>query len=263
MHGILDIQRIKQTTGLLLLASMIVIPWATPAGATIFWDDEMESGNTGYSLPGGAMTHDTSVKFSGNGSTRLDYPSQCLTGVSEIPCGGFTDRGFTGTTNKWTRFYFRMSPGFQVHPVSTKWIRSDTNGIQSTWWMMWWGSYNWGNTIQHVPPGESYNTYSSIALVPGQWYCIEMHEQLNTPGVANGIIESWVDGSQVMGLYNVAHRAAGDNSLLTNNRLYRQGGYGSIWLDKLAVGDQRIGCSGSIPKSDTTPPASPAGLTVR
>lgn len=263
MHGILDTQHIKQITGLLLLTSIMVIPWATPAGATIFWDDELEAGNTGYGLIEGAMAYDTSVKVSGNASLRLDYPQMCLQ-LADIPCGGFMDRNFPQTTTKWTRFYFRMSPGFQVHGVSTKWLRSDTNkpNNMSTWWMMWWGSYNWGNTVQATSIG-TYNLYSSKSLVPGQWHCIEMHETLNTPGVANGINESWIDGVQVMGVYNMTYLAAGESYKFINNRLFRQGGYGNIWLDRLAVGDQRIGCLGSVPNSDTTPPRIPTGLSLR
>ena len=36
-----------------------------------------------------------------------------------------------------------------------------------------------------------------LSLQDNRWYCIETHEQMNTPGVANGISEAWVDGVKV------------------------------------------------------------------
>lgn len=262
MHmGIFDRYHMTQFLGSVLLTVSLSLPWASPAGATIFWDDEMEPGTGGYSSYPGSF--DSNVKISGTASVRYDYGSECLIVGDTNPCGGFVDRGFPPTTNKWTRFYMRLSPGFQVHTVQTKMMRSDTNGIVSMWWGFLWAAPQWTVQTQQVPPGQTQNVYTGFYFNTGQWYCVEMHEQLNTPGVANGILESWVDGQQVLSRSDIMYRAAGDNSLFVNNRLFRQGGMGSIWKDRVAVGDQRIGCSSSTPKGDTTPPASPTGLAVR
>ena len=263
MHGILDTQRIKQTTGLLLLASIIVIPWATPAGATIFWDDEMESGTgSPYDnmVSGGVASYDASIKFSGAGSTKVLYPSNCL--PQPPACGGFFDRPFTPVSTRWTRFYIRLSPDFQISEVQTKVMRSDTNGPESSWWGFLWGTPNWTVQVQ-VPNVGTRNIHSSATLNRGQWYCVEMRETLNTPGVSNGIIESWLDGTLILSVSDVLHRISGDNSLLYNNRMYRQVGSGNIWYDRIAVGDQRIGCLGSVSNGDDTPPRIPTGLTLR
>lgn len=237
--------------------------------ATIFWDDELESGKTGYFLPNnGAMSFDTSIKFSGTGSLRYNFGSECYPDASaQAHCGGFTDRSFTQTTNLYKRFYFRMSAGFQVSDVFTKIMRSDgVNGsiAPSDWWVMGSsGSKRFLVGAQGVPPSDTTNYFTSFTFNDGQWFCVETHEQLNTPGVANGILEAWIDGTKVMSVTNVKFLQSGQTNTFYNNRLYRQTGRGSIWLDRLAVGDQRIGCVGSgSSTTGTVPPATPTGLTV-
>jgi hypothetical protein len=41
--------------------------------------------------------------------------------------------------------------------------------------------------------------------------------------------------------------------------MYRQSGLGSIWFDRVAVGDTRIGC---VNTTGNAPPAAPRGLIV-
>jgi hypothetical protein len=233
--------------------------------ATIFWDDEMEPGNSGYSLVSGAMAYDTAVKFSGNGSTRLDYTSLCYPDANaQANCGGFMDRTFTATGTFYRRFYIRLSQGFTVSDVFTKLMRSDTTGLTSNWWTLGCcGSKQMEVHDQNVPMGTTTVNFTNFTMQDATWYCVETYEQLNTPGVANGIQQAWVNGTQVLSQTNIMFRQSGDNSLYNNNRLYRQTGLGSIWFDRVAVGDTRIGCSGVSSQSDTTPPLIPSGLTVR
>src|SRR5689334_4528672 len=79
------------------------------AQATVYWDDEMEAGTTGFSAATGGMTFDTSVKFSGTGSIRLDYPSNCYPDNISNQCGGFSERNHTGNRHIYTRFYVMFS----------------------------------------------------------------------------------------------------------------------------------------------------------
>ena len=249
---------------LMVLISSIFVPLL--AHATVFWEDEMEPGNTGYNLVGGAMAFDTSTKFSGNGAVRLDYPSVCYPDASaQNNCGGYMDRAITPTSTLYRRFYVRLSSGFTVSDVYTKLMRSDTSGPNSNWWVLGCcGSKQLLVSEQNVPNvGSTINVPTSFTMQDARWYCVETMEQLNTPGVANGQSQVWVDGVQVMNQTGITYRQAGDNSLFVNNRLYRQTGIGSIWFDRIAVGDSRIGCSGAPPPSDTTPPAVPSGLTAR
>jgi hypothetical protein len=250
---------------LLTIVISLEIVSATPSHATIFWDDEMEPGNTGYSPVPGAMSFDSSIKFSGAASIRLDYPSVCYPDASaQSNCGGFMDRRFTGTTTFYRRFYIRLSSGFTVSDVFTKLMRSDTTGPNSNWWVLGCcGSKQVLVSDQNVPTvGSSVNYYTQAVLQDGSWHCMETLEQLNTPGVPNGVAMAWIDGVQVMNQAGITYRQAGDNSLFSNNRLYRQTGTGSIWYDRVAVADERIGCSGAT-NAGITPPAVPTGLMVR
>ena len=180
------------------------------------------------------------------------------------------DRTFPGTTTFYRRVYFRMSAGFQTSiDTFTKMFRSDSTGPNSNWWTMGQGDGIVGGKTfivgtQNVPTiGSTVNQWTNFTFQDARWYCIETYEQMNTPGVANGISRAWIDGVQVMNVTDVLYRQAGDNSVFLNNRLYRQTGIGSIWYDRLAVGDTRIGCLGSVPTNDITPPLAPSGLFIR
>ena len=266
-----------------LLSVMMVVLALLPmlSHAAVFWDDEMEGGRTGFSpahmastlIPRGIMAYDTSVKFSGNGSIRLNFPSSCQTLTTQNQCGGSAERTFPLTENLYRRAYFRMSgtgPNrtnsglFETAATFTKMMRTLSTGLSRDWWAMGCcGSKRFGFAAENVPPGQALDLYSSISLADNRWYCIETHEQLNTPGVANGIAEAWVDGARVLSRTNVMYRLAGNTNLWKTVGIFRQIGAGNMWWDRYAVGDTRIGCSGSSGQTDTTPPANPSGASVR
>lgn len=266
MHmGIFHRYHMRQVLGSVLLTVSLSLPWASPAGATIFWDDELESGTGspfGYLVQIGVASYDTSVKVSGNASMRFYYPPECMIVGDTNPCGGFSMRSHTPTADKYARWYMRLDGAFQVHSVETKLPRSLTSGIHQNQWTFKWGTPLLSDLVLQVPPGNAYQVYSGFTLSPNRWYCIETHEKLNTPGVNDGLIEAWVDGQLVMS-HTLGQRQPGDNSLYNQQELFRQAASGYLWYDRFAVGDQRIGCSSSTPKGDTTPPASPTGLAVR
>lgn len=260
----------KQRAYTFLLATFTVafvaLFFASNARATTYWDDEMEAGNTGYDLSGlsGVMTFDTSVKFSGNGSLRLDYPSECYPDkiLQGFQCGGFADRSFPETSDLYRRFYIRMDSNFTVGDSETKIMASTPPGeiTFDTWWEFQFGSHVFSAVVSRNEDGTAV-VYKQNGTIPfGQWVCIETHEKLNTPGQADGVLELWVNGTQVLSAKNVMFRVAGDNNQLGINRLYRQVGLGSLWFDRIAVGDSRIGCLGG---QQGTPPAPPTGLTVQ
>ena len=230
----------------------------------------MEPSNTGQSLPTGyastPMTFDTSVKFSGSGSLRYDFDAVCYPDASaQTNCGGWSDRAFTATDTFYRRLYVRLSPGFTVSDVFTKMFRSNTNGIVSNWWGMGCcGQFILGVGNQNVPtPGSTTNNPSTYSIPTNQWVCLETQEQMNTPGVANGISRAWADGVLILNKTDVKFRQTGDTFQFVSNRFYRQTGLGSMWFDRFAVGDTRIGCVGTPPSGDTTPPATPSGFTAR
>jgi hypothetical protein len=214
----------------------------------------MESGNSGYNLNDliaqnavGAIVFDTSQKVSGSGSMKYVYPSgQCNPDANaQANCGGFIDQGFTATTTLYRRVYVRLSAGFIVtDDAYTKLFRSDTtDNLYSNWWTLGCCNsreLNVGN--QNVPLGDTTTEFTGFFLADTTWYCIETRETLSTPGVADGILTVWVDGTQVLNKTNIMYRTSGNTFQFNNNRMYRQGGDGAIWFDRLAVGDTRIGC---------------------
>jgi len=243
--------------------------------AAIFWDDEMEAGKTGFTLSAGAMTYDTSVKFSGSGSFRLNYPSSCQTLTTANQCGGSSGRAIPHTDNLYRRAYFRMS-GTGPNPTNsgrfetalgafTKLLITESTGLSRDWWLMGCcGSKAFLVGLENVPSsGRTTNVDSSITLADNRWYCIETHEQMNTPGVANGIAEAWVDNAKVMTKTGVIFRSAGNTNQWDRVGIFRQIGVGNIWWDRYAAGDSRIGCSGSIPQGDTSSPSIPSGVSAR
>lgn len=256
------------------ISTLFAIFFSPTIYAKVFWDDEMESGNTGYAIVGGAMSYDTTEKMSGNGSVRLNYPSSCYPDASaQVNCGGYMDRAFQATEKLFRRFYIKLSAGFIISDVFTKIMRSDTSGPNSNWWVLGCcGKNEFLVSAQNVPTIMSATNFGTSAkLQSNRWYCIETYEHLNSPGDANGISQAWVDGIQVMNQSGIKYRQTGDTSLFNNNRLYRQTGSGYIWYDRVAVGDSRIGCSGTppaepppiMPPPAPAKPRSPTGLQVR
>ena len=268
-----------------MMTALSLIPMLSHAA--LFWDDEMEQGNTDFSaaymlstmIPAGTMAYDTNVKFSGNGSIRLNFPPACTAGpVGGAQCGGSLTRTFPPTVEQWKRVYFRMG-GTGPNPSAsglfetslqafTKLLKgqSDTiNGFVSRhWWVMGCcGSKAFLQSQENVPSqGRATNMYSNFTFVDNRWYCIETHEKMNTPGQPDGVSEAWVDGVKVVGRTDVLWRPIGINTQWKEFSIIRQEGVGNVWFDRFAAGNTRIGCLGATP-ADTAQPGPPQGLVIR
>ena len=155
---------------------------------------------------------------------------------------------------------------FETATAFTKMLLSLSNGtLSSDWWVMGCcRSKNFLVSLENVPgPGHATNVTSSFTFADNRWYCIETHEQMNTPGIANGIVEAWVDTVKVATKTDVMFRLAGNTNHWNTVGVFRQIGAGNIWWDRYATGDTRIGCSGSVPQSDTSPPTTPTGVSAK
>ena len=87
------------------------------------------------------------------------------------------------------------------------------------------------------------------ALDHGQWYCVEGHIGLNTPGVHNGELSGWVDGKAAFSQNGIAFRRSGEGAINIKSfwfDVYYGGSesvaHNEIHFDSLAFGSQRIGC---------------------
>jgi len=83
----------------------------------------------------------------------------------------------------------------------------------------------------------------------GQWYCVEGHIDLNTPGAHDGVLEGWVDGTAAFAKSDIAFRRLGEDNIDIKSFWFDvyYGGEASaveneIDFDSLALGWERIGC---------------------
>ena len=225
---------------------------------TIYWDDELEEGNNGFNLETVIESHDcgglpwgqfdTTNKVSGAASIQMNFPdSSGQPGhANSAPgdCGGFTDRSLgTTTTELYTRFYLRISPGFDVDLVTTK-IPNHLCSAGSCQWVMHDEDASLGCAAQiDGPDGNSVNYYSwgnNLRTSPeGSFVLVQTRIKLNTVGLPDGIIQGWVNGELVINEASLELRSSG---LVFNAiRLFRQHGNGELNYDRLAVGDELIG----------------------
>ena len=112
--------------------------------------------------------------------------------------------------------------------------------------------------------------YTGVPVSTSVWQQIEFEWKLNDPGQANGLMRLWIDG--VLRIERLNRQWVGplptsvginhtymtpSNLTITTAQIYMQCGLGTMYYDRFAVGDTRIGPIGDAPPPDTTPPASP------
>ena len=239
--------------------------------ATVDWNDGFEYANDAsfaavwetscLGNPGISTSRD----FTGAKSLRLVYHG--TVGVDPGAGGCFVDRYLPALSDTvYIRTYVYLD-NFTVDSVGTKMIFVGQSGsYPNFWWQMFGGISNFNLSISSLVP-TSFNIGGGPPIPQNQWACLEGRITMNTPGVANGIIQSWVNGVQVTNRTNLLLRNAtltqknGPNSRLQFVQLYTQHGRGVIYYDDFTVSrGARIGCSGSAPAGDTTAPQSPTGV---
>ena len=259
----------------------------TSSHADMFWQEDFEAptnlGNWDRSSP--SMPYvSSSLPYQGLQSLRLDYTGPIG--------GGFIDRYHPNVDEVYTRFYTQTNAFSYEASTGTK--RFGQLNLNSPYFYpnFWWENIFGSRELAVIglvvaepcastghPAYDSCDYYPNMARVPlndNQWYCVETHLKMNTPGVANGVIEVWIDGAQTMSYTGRMFRGPsvsgpnGNSSLTGFNaiRIYRQAGVGTMWYDAFAVGSTRIGCSaGSAPPasipSATSPPNAPTGVTIQ
>lgn len=245
---------------LLPISSHAAVDWnegfeyADDAALDVVWDMSCR-GNPGIS---------TLRRFSGSKSLRLVYNGKA--GIDPGAGGCFMNRYLNALSDTiYIRIYTYME-NFTPDSVGTKMIQVGHSGsYPNFWWEMYYSTPNFNMSVTSIVP-TSFNIGGG-AIPQNQWVCLEGRITMNTPGVANGIIQSWVNGVQVTNRTNLLLRNAtltqknGPNSRLQFVQLYTQHGRGVIYYDDFTVSrGARIGCSGSAPAGDTTAPQSPTGV---
>lgn len=264
--------RLFATLSAFLLSAVLTAGlWAGPVHATVYFDDSFEgaspiSSGWGYSQGacGGSpcqwLNSSTEMPHAGSKSLRAEYPAGAL--LNEAGTWNQSiSRGFPATTDLYIRYWYRTA-GFSYGPTTgTKHIYYKGTQAGPTFVSInWFGSRSLGFAAQ-TPNANIYPNGAPFA--DNVWYCVEEHVKLNDPGVANGAVEVWVNGTQTIGSYGRLFKSSTNTQVFTYIQIYKQTGSGLMYYDQFAAGNTRIGCSGSVPASDTTLPAPPVGLAIR
>ena len=252
-----------------------------PSEAGVFWTEDFENYltpnwdtsaciNLGVSrAPQVGCNAVISRDFANNSmqSLKSHYPDAIK------PAGTYYDRGVPLSKDLWMRFY-SYTNAFNYAPEYTKVFYNLGPNVEIVL-VNKWGSREMSVSVitsgRSVPcPGRGGVLDTDCVLNPNvghvplgdnRWYCIESHVNGGDAGAANGVVELFVDGIQTIRYSNVTVTTSGDNRF-NLVRHYTQNGLGDRYIDNLAVGNTRIGCSGSL-QTDNTPPAAPMGLIVR
>jgi len=268
-----------------IAAILIVFSLGAPisSNATVFWEDGFENqlypnwvggyGCITSSSPSGSACSypqiTTSLAIAGTHSLLSHYPG------GGQQSGTYMDRSIPETVNLWTRQYARWN-NFVFGPENDKFFL--TGGPESGVGV-YWLHQNAGPelhaqvyhpTTVRCPDGSQDRTcnytpnIAHIALNDNKWHCIETHQNSGTANTANGLVELYIDGVLTTQYTNLLMKTT--NQGITRISSYAQYGQGDRYQDNWAVGDSRIGCSGSPTASPTStstpPPASPTGLVV-
>ena len=258
----------KRILILTLVATTVLSLMTNSSHAAVDWTENFEYSNDAelgaiwpHSCSGNPGVS-TLRPFSGAKSLRLIYNGHA--GVDPGAGGCFIDRNLNGPGNTlYTRYYMYMENFTVDAHVGTKiTLQGEGCCYPSFWWTMPFGSPTLSVGIQGiiVNNGMFGTEIISGGLIPqNQWVCVETHLTMSAPGVDNGIIQAWINGTQAINKTNQRMREATPNQRNTPTaqfrfvRLYTQHGRGVIYYDDFAVSrDARIGCSGSpTPSSDT------------
>lgn len=258
---------------------LLCVFWVMPVHATVDWQDGFEYANDAalgtvwtYSCLGNPGV--SSLRpFSGSKSLRLVYTGHV--GPDPGAGGCFIDRNLNGPSETlYTRIMVYAENFTYDQSVGTKLQHSGEHCCYpSFWWNMPFGSGNLGLSIQGIILDngaiDTVQVNGGGNIPQNQWVCMETRITMSTPGVDNGIVQSWINGVQGINITNQRLRAAMLNQ--KNNptaafrlvRLYTQHGRGVIYYDDFAVSrDARIGCTG-FPPGDIQAPRAPSNFSFR
>lgn len=271
----------KDTIRLLLASLAVVLAYTLlpiVAHATVDWDEGFEYATNaamdlvwGSSCPGNDVILFPSTERAHSGAKSLKEIFRGHQGITPGYQSCWKDRNLTAPTTGtlYSRFWIYMD-NFTVDSTTTKMALHPAyagDAYTSMWWVMMFGTPNFSVAVQrsYTPSGGDNVENIYGPLIPqNQWVCLETRLTYATPGQQDGIVQAWINGTQVINRTNVWMDRAGQQSVFRAVRLYVQDGVGVIYYDDYAVSrDTRIGCGGSVPPSDTTPPATPSGFTAR
>lgn len=259
-----------------LIALIGVLCFPAMGHTATYWDDPFTAaqncnwvnGASCLEVGSGVVQLDNTVFQAGNGSAKYvyDFPSvgSCLPGNANFvtDCGGGWTRTITATDTLWRRFWIRLSSSFVVGTPQTKITKAAWTG-NNDWLIMLAGGTQLTMANQGFPDAGTTNLlYTTGSLRRGVWECVEIGQTMNTPGVANGLLQIYLNDTVIYNSAVVGWRRTGDTGQFNSIELYRQYGSGTINIDSYAAGNTRIGCGSAPPPGDTTAPTAPSTPTL-
>lgn len=224
----------------------------------------------------------TDTAHSGTHSLRSHYDTPCMQSVAP-DCGRYIDRYHPLSNEVWMRWYTRWlncnDPSSCVNPyVGSKQMYNKADPGYEIVWHIWPGQTVIGGQNSHngyytdCTAQEAANAgvdaacnfpanmnTTAVNLFDGQWHCVETHVNSGTIDTLDGVIETWHDGIQTMRYTKVAFKGSGQPTgppaPMGRVTHFAQHGGGDRYIDDLAVGSTRIGCSGVRVQTPSTPSA--------
>ena len=284
---------------ILVLSSAVFCLFPISSYATVDWQEGFEytSKSAQNTVWASSCANSPDYLFSsterphiGARSLKMEYTGNV--GITSGFRSCFMDRNLVGrSTTLYTRIFIYMTGsggrtdfigGTAATKIYSTAARSSVTGA-NTYPGFWWLGALFSNvghalTLEGVP-NSAQPTATALqgknitggGFPQNQWVCMETRVSLGSPGQANGIIQTWINGQPRMNSQNerllvqTQGQFGGRNSPYSQfayMRLYVQNGIGIIYVDDFAVSrDARIGCGSSV--SDPTPPNVPNGVVVR
>jgi hypothetical protein len=104
-------------------------------------------------------------------------------------------------------------------------------------------------------------TTSEFVFAVNTWYCIEIHVKINTRGNSDGLMEVWVNGNKVFGVYKFKWYSGtiyGVNSFELQHIYYNRNAIDEpTYMDNIVISDRYIG-----PVVVQPAPSPPKGLKI-
>lgn len=270
---------------ILVLCLLLLLLVPVSAHAEIFFDSDFETCGvgTGNDFPCEGWD-DFGIEF-------IDEPNhnkievstqQAMSGTKSVKGtwvnvdGGINNpsiyRTFPSGDHFFVRFAARQNGGFQIGSNNNTKLTRFTAPQGYPVIMLGLHGNKYALAVEGSWSRGTYLTVTDVTPSTTEWDQVEVEIKMNTPGASDGIERVWVNdilevetlGQQFRGptptSINGQGLANGSTVQLDRAQIFIQSANGSMYFDRFAVGNTRIGILGSA--SDTVPPAAPAGLSV-
>lgn len=271
---------------------MTTIHSATAEDLTV--SDPISEADLETFLGDAGMTHNSTMRnrmsvvdVDGSRKVRVTLAANSLDGVvftvdlasssEEIFC--FYDLTANADSDSWEPGYGGKLPGpgaaLPGYSPPSGGDGPESTGCDGRWmWLGWHDGgrpYSWVNNPNELvlypyhwaqPGAYGNNQQTNTPIVPGQTHRLGVHYVMNTPGVADGVIRAYVDGSVVFENTAWEWRTDGDLSWNKFSFAVFRGGNDSLWeVDSATTFDfDNLVISTTMPESIDPPEAEPQGL---